>query len=274
VSQLFVSNFIFLDATESSLVNLLSVNETAGSAASAGMDSQDSESVNSPSNLWREATYVSDMYAQHVVDAGTGKAAIEFKEPCPFITEEDKAEGKEAAPVGYRYRKYSLSETVDIVIRCELQAVSAPCTAENMDNFLVSVCTVNEWNPSSTKWVTEVDKHVGVVLANELRNNACRMARIMAKAILAGSAKVHIGFVTRKSASENVNHVLLATSSQMTQIFATQLQVRERNLWGIADSIFQMIVPLPEGRYLITKQDAAANLTIYSTPYEEEAESA
>jgi len=262
--------FIYLDATESSLVNLLSVCETSGTSGTAGMDSQDSESVNSPSNLWREATYVSDMYAQHVVNAASGKPAVEFEHPCPFLTEDDKAEGKEAAPVAYRYRRYPLSDTVDIVVRCELQAVQTPCTAETIDGNLVAVCTLNEWNPSSTKWSVEVDKHIGFVLASELRNNACRMARVMAKAILAGANMVHVGFVTRKSASVNTNHVILSTVSYDTQNFARQLNVTERMLWGVADNIFKMIVPLPEGKYLITKQDVSPVITVYSTPFEEE----
>jgi len=260
---------IFLDVSETSLINLLTVNETDSSAVMA----QDAESPNSPLNLWREATYVSDMYAQHVVGASSAKPTVEFENPCPFITEEDKTEGKEPAPVAYRYRRFTLSDTLDLVVRCELQAVKAPCTPETIDGNLVAICTLNEWNPAATKWSSVLDTRSGFVLATELKNNACRMARVTAKAILAGVNEVHIGFVTRNTSSDNTNHKLLFTSKFETMSFANQLPVVPRNLWGIADSIFKAVVPLPDGQYLITKQDASPNITIYETPEEEQSAS-
>jgi len=256
-------NLIFLDVTEGSMVNLLSVCENDGSA---GMATQDSDSVNSPSNLWREASYVSDMYAQHVVSAATAGPAVSFEKPCPFLTEEDKNEKKEAAPVAYRYRRYALSETVDLVVRCELQAVQNRCTADTIDGNLVEVCALNEWNPSSTAWKKEIDKRVGFVLASELKNNSCRMTRVTAKAFLSGANKVHVGFITRKSSTDNMNHVLLASMLYDTVTFASHLTVTARGLWGIADALFQLIVPLPDGKYLLAKQDSSANLTLYATP--------
>jgi len=259
-------NFIFLDVSDDSILNLLTVNETD---AAAGMDTQDSESPNSPSKLWREASYVSDMYAQHIVDAEHASPALKFDNPCPFLTEEDKTEGKEAAPVAYRYRRFVVSENVDVIVRCELQALKAPCARDSMDANLVTICTLNEWNPSVTKWASMLDTRSGLTLATEVKNNSCRMTRVTAKAILSGVNQVHIGFVTRKSAKDNTNHMLLTTAVYSTNDFARQISVTERNLWGIADTILQKIVPLPEGRYLITKQDSSPNITIYSTPEEE-----
>jgi len=264
--------FIYLDVSDGSMVNVVTVNES--DSAVAGMDTSDPESINSPNQLWREATYVSDKYAQHVVSANTSKPAVEFEHPCPFLTDEDKQEGKEAAPVAYRYRRFVISETLDLVVRCELQALSAPCTPDAIDGNLVEICSLNEWNLANTKWATQLDTRSGLVLAQELKSNTCRMTRATAKAYLSGATKVHIGFVSRKSAADNKHHCLLSSVLYNTPNFATQLSITERNLWGIADTIFQAIVPLPDGQYFITKQDATQNIFIYSTPEEQPASSA
>jgi len=146
--------FIFLDVSEGSMVDLISVCETDGGSNM----SQEADSVNNPTRLWQESTYVTDMYAQHVLDTSSPSPAVEFEKPCPFLTEEDKAEGKEAAPVAYRYRRYSLNENVDLVVRCELQALSAPCTPETIDGNIVQVCTLNEWNLAATQWRKDLDQ--------------------------------------------------------------------------------------------------------------------
>jgi len=258
-------NFIYLDVSDNSMVDLVSVCETDGGS---GM-SQEADNVNGPSRLWQEATYISDMYVQHVLNTASETPAVQFEKPCPFLTEEDKAEGKEAAPVAYRYRRYSLNEGVDLVVRCELQGVTAPCTPETIDGNIVEICTLNEWNIASTAWKKELDQRRGVVLATEIKNNSCRMARVIAKAFLAGASNIHIGFITRKTASDTVNHVLLTAIPFATNVAAPQINVSERVLWGVADNIFQQIVPLPEGKYFLTKQDANPMLTLYSTPDEE-----
>jgi len=255
-------NFIYLDVSDNSTIDLVSVCETDGGSSM----SQDSENVNSPIHLWQEATYITDMYAQHVLDTSSATPAVQFENPCPFLTEEDKTEGKEAAPVAYRYRRFSLNEGVDLVVRCELQAVSAPCTPETIDGNLVEICALNEWNLSATNWRKEVDQRIGVVLATEIKNNTCRMSRVIAKAYLSGASNIHIGFVSRKTPSDAVNHVLLATLPFQTQDSAAQINVTERGLWGVADTLLQQLVPLPEGKYFITKQDANPVLTLYATP--------
>jgi len=265
VSILRKDNFIFLDVSDNSMVDLISVCETDGGSNM----SQEADNVNSPSHLWQEATYVSDMYEQHVVDTTSAKPAVEFEKPCPFITDEDKAEGKEAAPVAYRYRRYSLNENVDLVVRCELQAVNAPCTPDTIDGKLVQICNLNEWNIASTNWRRELDQRSGGLLATELKNNSCRMARVISKAFLSGASNIHIGFITRKTPSDALNHVLLSTMSFSTSVAASQINVSERILWGVADNILEQLVPLPEGKYFITKQDASPMLTLYSTPDEE-----
>jgi len=159
---------------------------------------------------------------------------------------------------------------VDLVVRCELQALQAPCTADSIDGNLVEVCTLNEWNPSVTSWKKEIDNRVGLVLASELKNNSCRMTRVTAKALLAGATRVHIGFVTRQSSMDNKNHCLLTGLFYDTGVFASHLTITPRVLWGIADALFQYILPLPEGKYLLAKQDATPNLTLYATPDIEE----
>ena len=96
-------------------------------------------------------------------------------------------------------------------------------------------------------------------------NNACRMARNTAKALLAGASTILIGFVTRHLSKSDA-HDIIGTTSFSTNAFMLQLNLTERFLWGAADQLLQLLVPLPDGDYVLTKQDASNNVYLYSTP--------
>lgn len=47
------------------------------------------------------------------------------------------------------------------------------------------------------EWRQKLDVQRGAVLANELRNNACKLAKWTVQALLAGSAQIKFGYVSR-----------------------------------------------------------------------------
>ena len=253
---------IFLNTREGSTIDLLSVDETAGSQDFAA----DAAAPNSAGNLWREATCVADLFAQHVVAAARATPAVRYPQGCPFLTDDDRADGKDAAPVAYRYRRFALSDQVDLVVRCEAQALARACAPDAIDGNIVEVCTLNEWNPAATKWRASFENRSGLILATELKNNACRMARNTAKALLAGASTILIGFVTRRTPSKSEAHDIIGTIPYPTATLMGQLNLTERLLWGTADQLLQLLVPLPQGDYVLTKQDSSSNIYLYSTP--------
>jgi hypothetical protein len=55
---------------------------------------------------------------------------------------------------------------------------------------------------SGVEWRQKLDTQRGAVLANELRNNACKLAKWTVQALLAGSDQIKFGYVQLLSSSK------------------------------------------------------------------------
>ena len=71
-----------------------------------------SDSINAPHRLAEEATSINESYSQQVLRPDV---AHRFDGPNPFFDASSAPEGQEPAAVGYRYRKWTLNEGVDMV---------------------------------------------------------------------------------------------------------------------------------------------------------------
>ncbi len=65
-----------------------------------------------------EATYINQAFSQQVL-ASVGDR-VQLEQAASFAA----AEGEELAPVGYRYRRWTVAEGLDLVVRCEVDAVA------------------------------------------------------------------------------------------------------------------------------------------------------
>jgi len=110
---------------------------------------------------------------------------------------------------------------------------------------------------SGIDWRQKLDSQRGAVLATELKNNSCKLAKWTLQAMLASADLIKLGYVSRNHARDNNNHVLLGTQTCKPAEFARQINLNANNAWGILKSIVDVCLKLDEGRYLLLKARAA-----------------
>lgn len=107
------------------------------------------------------------------------------------------------ASCGYRYRLFDLSlneeEDIKIVVRTEVDAYQ-PSTGKG-DNGLMTIRTLNEFDSrapgagGAPDWRSKLDSQRGAVVATEMKNNSCKLAKWAAQSILAGAETMKVGCV-------------------------------------------------------------------------------
>uniref|UniRef100_A0A023FAQ3 Eukaryotic translation initiation factor 3 subunit D n=1 Tax=Triatoma infestans TaxID=30076 RepID=A0A023FAQ3_TRIIF len=251
-----IGDKLFFDKRDNTEFDLLTVNET-----SVEPPCDDSTSLNSPRNLALEATFINHNFSQQVLK--TGEARFKFDEPNPFITSPE--EGEEAS-VAYRYRKWDLDNGVVLVARCEHDAV---LNTPSGDLQFLTIKALNEWDSKlsgGVEWRQKLDIQRGAVLANELRNNACKLAKWTVQAILAGSDQIKFGYVSRVHVRDSSKHVILGTQQYKPAEFATQIKLNMDNAWGILRCIIDICMKQRDGKYLIMKDPNKPLIRLYDIP--------
>ncbi|KAH7640001.1 hypothetical protein HUG17_4034 [Dermatophagoides farinae] len=250
---------LFFDKRDDSDFDLLSVNESAAEPPY----NDDPNSINNPRNLALEATFINHNFSQQVLKKNGEK--YNFENPNPFVAEDENVE---VASVGYRYRKWNLGEGVNLVVRCEHDAVTH---GSNDELQLMNIKALNEWDSRITgaiDWRQKLDVQRGAVLANELKNNACKLAKWTVQSLLAGSHQIKFGYVSRVNFRDSTKHSILGTQQFRPREFADQINLNLDNAWGILRCIIDTCLKLDEGKYLILKDPNKPNLIIYSIPPE------
>ena len=98
------------------------------------------------------------------------------------------------ASVGYRYRLWDLGDGVKLVARCEHDAVVQGSSEK--DVLFMNIKALNEWDSrfaGNVDWRQKLDTQRGAVLANELKHNACKLAKWTVQAMLVGSDIIKFG---------------------------------------------------------------------------------
>ena len=100
----------------------------------------------------------------------------------------------------------------------------------------VNLKALNEWDSRSSggvDWRQKLDTQRGAVLANELKNNACKLAKWTVQSILAGADNLKFGYVTRYNVKDSSRHVILGTQQFKPIEFGQQINLSMDNAWGI-----------------------------------------
>lgn len=153
-----------------------------------------------------------------------------------------------------------------LVARCEHDAVLQSPTG---DLQYLSIKALNEWDSKAAngvEWRQKLDTQRGAVLANELRNNACKLAKWTVQALLAGSDQIKFGYVSRAHVRDSSRHVILGTQQFKPQEFATQINLSMDNAWGILRCIIDICMKQKDGKYLIMKDPNKPMLRLYDIP--------
>merc|ERR1719423_409908 len=181
-------------------------------------------------------------------------------------TSSGKDEEQEVASVAYRYRKWDLGNGITLVCRCEHDAVMI---GPNGENQFINIKSLNEWDSKlahGVDWRQKLDSQRGAVVATELKNNSCKLAKWTVGSLLAGSDQVKFGYVSRASPRDSTRHVILGTHQFKPSEFANQINLNLDNAWGILRCIVDTCMKLKEGKYLIMKDPNKPMIRIYDIP--------
>ncbi|BDA42750.1 Eukaryotic translation initiation factor 3 subunit D [Coccomyxa sp. Obi] len=244
---------LFFDKRDGSALDLLTVAETSPEAIP-----EDKDNINGMQQLSLEATAINQNFSQQVLLQG-GKT-LKYDQPNPFMGEGSE----ELAAVAYRYRKVRMNEEVDLVVRCELDGVM---NYKGQDQLL-SIKALNEFDPKLTgvDWRQKLENQRGAVLATELKNNANKLAKWTAAALISGTDMIKLGYVSRSNLRDNHNHTVLGTQVCKPKDFAQQINLNMDNCWGIVRALVDLCMKMEDGKYLIVKDPNKQLLRLYSVP--------
>lgn len=116
------------------------------------------------------------------------------------------------------------------------------------------------------EWRQKIDSQRGAVLATELKNNSCKLARWTAQSILAGAEQMKLGYVSRVARTNPYEHVVLGTQFYKPREFATQITLNLNNMWGIMKMLIDLLLGMDDGKYVIARDGAKPLVRIYAVP--------
>jgi len=252
IAQRIGKNKLIFDKRDKSNFDLLTVSETAN-------EPPQDEGMNSPINLAMEATFVNMNFSQQVLKQGD---AHRMENKNPFV----QGDGSNIASVGYRYRKWNLGNSIELVARTEHDAVM---TGANGETQYINVKALNEWDHrccNGVEWRRKLDSQRGSVLATELKNNSCKLAKWTMCALLAGSEYMKMGYVSRYNIQDSAKHVIIGTQQFIPKEFANQINLSVPNSWGILRCIIDTCLKQDPGKYLILKDPNKPVVRLYKLP--------
>merc|ERR1712046_138252 len=175
----------------------------------------------------------------------------------PFENEEEGS----AASGAYRYRKITLpgnskassefdQAPISLVVRSEVN-----CKMPGEDGgkpSYASIKALNEFDPKlNYSWRKHLETQRGMILATELKNNAFKLGRWTAQAILSGCDVMKIGYASRFSPKAPWSHALLGVQTYYTEAFAEQIGLTRNNAYGILRNIIDIVMGYEDGKYLV-----------------------
>lgn len=189
-------NQVFIDKRDNSTIDMVTVNENAMDAPLETSEGN-KDTINNPSALMMEATHINNVFPLQVVQEGQKK---DMPHAHPFYNEEE--ETAPPASKTYRYRRFDLSlnddeEPLHLVVRTELDA-AVKNNINGEDQFL-TIKALNEFDNKAQgsggalDWRTKLASQRGAVLATEMKNNSCKLARWTVQSILAKADSMKLG---------------------------------------------------------------------------------
>ncbi|KAI0698568.1 translation initiation factor eIF-3 subunit D [Cytidiella melzeri] len=230
-------------------------------------------SINSATSLSLEATYINQNFGFQTAIETPPPPPVDFNKPNPFYGPD---ETEPLASCGYRYRVFDLGVTEDdnlkICVRTEVDCYSAGQGSPRLGQGLITIRALNEFDPrapgagGAPDWRTKLDTQRGAVVATEMKNNSCKLAKWTVQSILAGADLMKIGYISRVNPRDNTRHVILSTTSVRPTDFAAQLNVSLTNGWGIVRTVTDLLMKQPEGKYVLVKDPNKPVIRLYAVP--------
>ncbi|KAJ9654961.1 hypothetical protein H2198_006075 [Neophaeococcomyces mojaviensis] len=286
-------NKIFLDKRLDNTIDLVTVNENAAdapleadapNAPGGAQTGVKPDSINTPGNLAMEATMINHNFALQVVQESQS-AKLDMAHSNPFYVASEETDP--LASKAYKYRRFDLSletdeDALNLVVRTELDAV-VKNNISGDDQYLI-VKALNEFDHKAQgsggalDWRTKLASQRGAVVATEMKNNSCKLARWTTQAILAKADQMKLGFVSRTSPKSSQSHVILGVMGYKPREFATQMNLSLSNGWGIVRTIVDLVRGMTDDeegdkKYVLVKDPNKPVVRLYDVPlstFEEE----
>lgn len=224
----------------------------------------DTEEINHPEKLSLEATAINQNFSQQILKPTDASTRMNFEAHPFFDEEEEGAADSEPAAVAYRYRKFTLGN-IKVIARCELHGWAA----KGKDQPKFTAYALNEWDSrysGGIDWRRKIDTQRGAVLATELKNNSCKLARWTAQSVLAGADLMRVGYVSRLSKTNGYEHTILATQVFKPKDLSQQINLSTQNMWGIVKMISELLLKQEDGKYVLLKDPNKPTVRLYSVP--------
>jgi len=252
-----IGDKLFFDRRESSEIDMVSVNETANDPPG-----EENTGINDPRNLVLEATYINKVFGQQCLKSGEWN---DLEHRNPYI--DNKMPKDRIASAGYRYRKWQLGEYNLVARTCVDAMITNKKTGQK--GFAL-IRALNEWDPKMTgDWRKKLESQPGAVLATEMKNNNCKLAKWTVQAVMAGAKLMKIAYVARNNQRNNREHSIVQVSQFKPKEFAAQMQLHLENSWAVLRAIIHECMQLPGGKYLLLKDPNNPKLLLYSIPEDE-----
>jgi len=247
-----VGSKLFLDKREGSKIDLLTVNET-----SIEPPTDDKDSFNSATALSKEATLIDQYFARQMLDDSV--------EPVSLKTDNIPADfSLQNVHRGYRYRKINISESIQLIVRCDIDA--AKKGKSGIEYWTINA--INEFDPkaSGIDWRQKLDAQPGAVFATELKNNSFKIARWASRVVLSGTDGFLLGYVSRASPKDPNNHGILKVQSYKPDEFIQNINGSSENMWAILKALMDIFLKQEDGKYVLLKDPNAPILSLYKVP--------
>ncbi|KAF5229711.1 hypothetical protein FAUST_10249 [Fusarium austroamericanum] len=265
-------NKIFLDKRDNAALDMVTVNENA---ADAPLDAADGskDTINQPNALAEEATYINHNFTNQVV-VENESAKVNMAHGNPFYNSSEDTDPP--ASKAYKYRRFDLStneeEPVHLIVRTEVDAVQK--NAISGEDQHISIHALNEFDSKAQgsggalDWRSKLVTQRGAVVATEMKNNSCKLARWTVQSILASADVMKLGFVSRVTPRSNDKHVVLGVIGWKPRDFANQMNLSLNNGWGIVRTIADMILSssTQDAKFVLVKDPNKSILRLYEVP--------
>jgi translation initiation factor 3 subunit D len=260
-----ISGKLILDKRDGSHIDFLTVDETAQEPP----NNDDANHINAPVKLGQEASCINQNFSQMVLDYEI--APEEMEHANPFEDEDESV--STAASGAYRYRKITIPgnpkeesefkrNPVSIAVRTEVNCKMGK------DHY-VSVKAVNEYDQRKGQpWRKYLDSQRGAVLATVLKDNAFKLGRWTAQAILSGCDTLKLGYISRKEDPYPWTHHCLTVTTYQVDGFAEQIGMTNNNIFGILRSVIDLVMSLDDGKYVLLKDPTKSVVRLFEVPWD------
>ena len=104
------------------------------------------------------------------------------------------------------------------------------------------------------------------MLATELKNNSCKLAKWTAQSILAGADQMRLGYVSRAASNNAYDHVVLGTQFFEPKALAAQVALNLPTMWGIVKMLCELLLAQPDGKFVLLKDPNKPSMRLYAVP--------